>query len=701
MVAKGMSKVICSMVIAGAAISAPVFASTFNLEHEHVPNQLIVKFKNPHAEFVESRIAAMSAVPVRQFESGGARLIQFTEEASDRVLLQRAKQLAMMPGVEYVEANTILRAAEVIPNDTDFGMLYGMKNTGQDGGVAGADIKATQAWGISTGSRNVLVGVIDTGIDYTHPDLAANMWSNPGETGLDAAGKDKSTNGVDDDNNGYVDDFRGWDFVNNDNDPMDDNKHGTHCAGTIGAQGNDGVGVVGVNWQVSLVGLKFLSGSGSGTLEGAVQAIEYGNKIGVTLTSNSWGGGGFSQTMYDAIKGARDGGILFVAAAGNDSANNDSNPHYPSSYDLDNVIAVAATDNKDAITSFSCYGLTSVDLAAPGAQIHSTIPGNQYAKLSGTSMATPHVSGVAALVKAVHPNATYAEIRDRILNGTDAVPALASKVSSGGRLNAYNALEVDTVAPAAPGEADVVSATRDSVSLSWQGSGDDGTDGVAKSYDVRYAETPIDSAADWAAANRAAVAVSVSAGNVVSATISGLPLNYEGYLAVQARDNVGNTSDISASVAFAVRKVTVVLQNDGSSIDGFSVEGTWAVEEVGGLKGFSDSPAGTYKENANVSMTSGVLSIPNSSAMLMIGMKYTFEAGYDFGHVEISVDQGATWLSLDKVTSASAGVVNKTYDLADKLNGKTEFMLRFRVTSDYSVNQDGWFIDSLAVLAAQ
>ena len=219
--------------------------------------------------------------------------------------------------------------------------------------------------------------------------------------GLDADGNDKQTNGIDDDGNGYVDDFRGWDFINGDNDPMDDHSHGTHCAGTIGAVGNNGVGVVGVNWEVSLVGLKVFTGGGSTTTEALTEAIQYATTIGVDLTSNSWGGGAESEVLRTAIEDADKAGILFVAAAGNSSSDNDRFPHYPSSYDVDNIIAVASTDTNDQLSSFSSYGKESVDVAAPGTQIYSTIPNDGYGYKSGTSMATPHVAGLVALVKSV------------------------------------------------------------------------------------------------------------------------------------------------------------------------------------------------------------------------------------------------------------------------------------------------------------
>lgn len=324
------------------------------------------------------------------------------------------------PGLILAASPDYEVSVSATPNDPNFGSLYGMNK-----------IEAPAAWDISTGSSSVLVGVIDTGVDVNHPDLQANIWTNSGEI---------PGNNIDDDNNGFVDDVHGYDFHNNDGDPTDDNGHGTHCAGTIGGVGNNGTGVVGVNWNVKIAGLKFLSGSGSGYLSNAVRAINYATMMGFDMTSNSWGGGGFSQVMYDAIKEARDAGILFVAAAGNSGLNADIFPMYPAAYDLDNIISVAATDSNDNLAYFSNYGAISVDLAAPGVNIYSTYKNGSYATLSGTSMATPHVSGVAALVLATHPGYGPSELKDAILNNADYIEDLDGLVLTAGRLNAYRSV---------------------------------------------------------------------------------------------------------------------------------------------------------------------------------------------------------------------------------------------------------------------
>ncbi|MBN2474057.1 MAG: S8 family serine peptidase [Pirellulales bacterium] len=333
----------------------------------------------------------------------------------------------------------VVQKLQATPDDPQYERLWGLENAGQTGGTAGADIEAEAAWDISTGAGSIVVGVIDTGVDYTHPDLAANIWTNPGEI---------AGNGFDDDGNGFVDDVHGYDFVNNDGDPMDDHNHGTHVAGTIAAEGNNGSGIVGVNWSSSIMGLKFLSASGSGYTSDAVRAVNYATMmrtqygVNVRLTNNSWGGGGYSSALAAAIAAGGDAGMLFVAAAGNDGANNDLSPHYPSDYELPNVLSVAASDDADNLAWFSNYGVSTVHLAAPGVSIYSTITGGGYASYSGTSMATPHVSGVAALAWSVTPTATVAEIRGAILQGTDVLASLSGTTTTGGRLNAYHTLQL-------------------------------------------------------------------------------------------------------------------------------------------------------------------------------------------------------------------------------------------------------------------
>lgn len=380
----------------------------------------------------------------------GQLLLEATE-ASDQVLAFLSSQHFVAAFEPDLPISLAAVSADATPNDPRFGDLYGLHNIGQSGGTADADIDAPEAWQVSTGSRDIIVGVVDTGIDYTHPDLAANIWVNPGEI---------AGNGIDDDGNGFVDDVHGYDFVNGDGDPFDDNGHGTHCAGTIGGVGNNGLGVAGVNWEVSLMGLKFLDAAGSGSTSDAIQAINYATMMrtqygqNVRVTSNSWGGSGSSSAMQAAIEASAAADILFVAAAGNDGSDNDANPQYPASYISEAVVSVAATDRNDTLAGFSNYGVVSVDLAAPGAGIVSTIPGGGYASYSGTSMATPHVAGVAALALAVDPTLSVADLKAALLSTVDGVAGLAGKVLTGGRLNAGTlvaSLSSEPTVPAAPG----------------------------------------------------------------------------------------------------------------------------------------------------------------------------------------------------------------------------------------------------------
>lgn len=357
---------------------------------------------------------------------------------------------AKLPEVEYAEPNFEIQvdplAADSIrsrfvssdtwsgPNDPLLSEQWGLINTGQREGKAGADVSAGYAWEKSHGSRKVVVAVLDSGVDYTHEDLAANIWHRPADMEMYF---DKEL--------GFVDDYNGFSAVDRSRDPMDENGHGTHCAGIIGAEGDNAKGVAGVNWEVEIMPLKFMGRGGFGTTKDAVEAINYvidRKKAGVNVRviSASWGSRQKSKALEDVIRKAGDNDILFVAAAGNDSMDADKTPHYPSNYKLPNVIAVAALDRKDQLAGFSNYGATSVHIAAPGREILSTWLDGAYEEHSGTSMATPFVAGVAGLVLSVEPNLSVKELRERILGTVDKTDALKGKVSTGGRLNAARAV---------------------------------------------------------------------------------------------------------------------------------------------------------------------------------------------------------------------------------------------------------------------
>ncbi len=441
----------------------PTFAQSSQalpLSSEYVPGELIVKFKTttPAENELVSKYQLRSARKVlrelERAEKHQDRIQVFRNKGLDKLFVASTEQeklpellqkLKNDPEVEYAEPNFILRTSQ-LPNDPLFVNLWGLHNSGQTGGTTDADIDAPEAWDTPYGS-SMTVGIIDTGIDYNHEDLRANMWTNSPE----AAGQP----GVDDDGNGFIDDVYGYDFINNDPDPMDDHGHGTHVAGTIAAVGENGVGVAGINYHGKVAALKFLSGSGSGTTDGAIRAIQYATMMGFKITNNSWGGGSFSQSLYNAISAANDAGNLFVAAAGNNGRNTDTTPSYPASYNLPNIISVAATDKYDNLASFSNFGTSSVDLGAPGVSIFSTVPKGScgscdpsgYRVMSGTSMASPHAAGAAAYLWGVSNSLSYLQIKDKLLTSSDPTAALSGKTLSGKRLNLKNTMPTPVPTP--------------------------------------------------------------------------------------------------------------------------------------------------------------------------------------------------------------------------------------------------------------
>ncbi len=418
------------------ALAAPLAAQATPERPKWVPGEVIVKFKE-----------GVGPAQIQQFHSAYnlKTLRRYKLVAAEHLKLPKGwtveRALATLGNLGIIDSISpnYYRYIDAIPNDSQFDQLWGMHNTGQTGGTPDVDIDAPEAWDITTGDANVVVAVIDSGMQLDHPDLAGNLYVNPGEI---------PGNGIDDDGNGYVDDVHGWDFVANDNDPGPAGGgcggHGTHTAGTIGAVGNDGLGVAGVNWNVQIMPLRafkpilviFCGGDDAALMA----SVEYHTMMGVRVSSNSWGGTGYNGAMEALIRASKS---VFVAAAGNDGRNNDSTPQYPASYDVDGIIAVAANDHNGALASFSNYG-ASVDVSAPGVGILSTLPTDSWGAFDGTSMATPHVAGIAALLLSVDPNLTVNEMKWDILNGIDAggLPVL-----TGGRANAYKALQNALTAP--------------------------------------------------------------------------------------------------------------------------------------------------------------------------------------------------------------------------------------------------------------
>ena len=416
---------------------------------DHNDAEVLVRFKPGVSEERMEEIAASLNDRVED-EIESVEGLTAIDDLDDRQAEQVAEEYASLPEVEYAEPNFRIEledprgidysrsfsqpSAAAGPNDPLLGEQWGLVNTGQRNGRAEADISAVAAWEKTQGSKKVVVAVLDSGVDYTHPDLAGNMWHRPDDMEMYV-----------DEQLGVMDDSEGFSAVESERDPMDENGHGTHCAGIVGAEGDNNLGIVGVNWHVEIMPLKFMGRGGFGSTKDAIEAINYviarkKDGVNVRVISASWGSTARSKALEDVIRKAGEADILFIAAAGNDGANADKRPHFPSGYNLPNVLAVAALDRRDELASFSNYGAKGVHVAAPGKEILSTWLGGGYEEHSGTSMATPFVAGVAGLVLSVEPNLSVKELRERLINSVDKLDSLKGKVSSGGRVNAARAV---------------------------------------------------------------------------------------------------------------------------------------------------------------------------------------------------------------------------------------------------------------------
>jgi subtilisin family serine protease len=578
-------------------------------------------------------------------------------------------------GIRYAEPDFVLSNEDVTPDDPSYGSQWSLPIIG-----------APTAWQTTTGSADVVVGVVDSGVDYTHPDLASQMWTNPGEI---------PGNGIDDDLDGYVDDVHGADCRDNDGDPMDDNGHGTHVAGTIGATGNNGVGITGVAWNVSLMALRFLGSSGTGLVSDAIECIDFGIAHGVDLTNNSYGDSVYSQALFDAIARTRTAGQLFVASAGNLAADTDSGRlNYPSSYDLDNVVAVAASNQSDGLWFASNRGPMTVDLAAPGENILSTVPGGGYELKSGTSMAAPHVAGAAALVLTEFPSATYRQLEDRLLGSVDRSAAFAATVGSGGRLNVARAIEDDVTPPTSP-TLFVNGRTATSIEVAWTAPGDDAASGgPASSYELLYA--PAGSSA-WA---QAPAPTPMSPGSTQSGAILGLRPGRSYDISLTASDNVGNTAT-STTTAATTAGVEIFYDDLEHGSTGWSIDAPWSIaaeHPASPTHSWADSPGLPYANALDRSIRSPSFSLAGAvDPKLSFWQRFNLQKAADFGSVLVSTDGGTSWTQLAQFTGAQS-LSPAVLDLA-AFAGAPDVKIRFRLTSDASFGFDGWYVDDVLVTA--
>lgn len=508
----------------------------------YVPDEVIIKFSAGTTRDDEAALLArMGGTIIRRFQSTRAVQVRLSGRPVRNVIEDLGKNSLLA----YVEPNYIVQL-DGIPDDPDFALQWGLENTGQAGGIPGADISGPFAWDVATAAETIVVAIVDSGVDYNHPDLAPNIFSNPGEI---------PANGLDDDGNGYIDDVRGWNFFSDNNEVRDLHGHGTAIAGIIGAVGDNGAGVAGICWSVQMMPVKWCAYH-SGNLGDAIAAIEYAALMNVDVMNLSWGFDTITppQSIVDACTFASDRGILLVCAAGNHGHDLAVYPHFPGCLPLPLIVNAAASNQQDFKSSFSNYGRAWADLAAPGCGIYSTLPQGRYGLFgeagpyipgTGTSFAAPFVAGALALVKATYPSLTPAQVKVRLLNGVDVIPALTNVTRTGGRLNLRAALQdLDTTPPGPVHDLQIQEVSHDWVILTWTAAGDDGDVGQAADYLVRCSISPIDAYEFDALPAPSGQYLVTPADKTFSLRIDGLQCATRYFFAIKAVDDAENQSEV-------------------------------------------------------------------------------------------------------------------------------------------------------------
>ena len=582
------------------------------------------------------------------------------------------------------------------PNDLD-SRQWALTNTGQTGGTVGADISAQYAWGVTVGKRQngPIIALVDSGIDYNHPDLRNNMWVNPFET----PGDNK-----DNDNNGIVDDVHGACFHPHTGDPMDDNKHGTHVAGIIAAEANNGQGVAGVMWEGQLMALKFLDANGRGKISEAIEAILYATSKNARITTQAWGSTVHNQALYEVLKASP---ALHVIAAGNDRQDNDTFPIYPGNFNLPNCVTVAASTHDGKLSPFSNRGHNTVHLAAPGLEIWNTTLNGGYASMGGTAAAVGHVAGVAGLIVSKYPEVTNDQLRTRILSGVVALPTTEQdRVATGGIVNAYRSLEEDHLAPQPPMGLRLESLNNRGFKVGWLAQAEDGcAGGPATRYELRYSTQPMEEPGGIKFEDGSNAGVVLprpgQPGSRQNATVTLSPSGRQRRLNVLmvAVDNVGNRSNFARAIA-DIPGVPVAYEADfENGSPGWVAEGSWGMVPCQGRgKVWTDSPDGSYQDGRNDSLTSPWFSLKGwKECRLNFESYHEIEKDHDFCKLEIRQKDGS-WSELASYDGHSDWAARE-YDLSG-YSGKT-VQVRFRLQTDDSRTSDGIYIDNFVVTGRQ
>jgi len=526
--------------IALTALSIALLASAAHAATGSAPGVVLVRWRGTVRAAERAAVqAGLGATHLRDYAAIGVEKLALSSLSVEEAVLR----LAQDPRVEFVEPDYLVGLTRT-PDDPRFAEQWALHNTGQTGGVAGADARAVRGWDLATDASAVVVGVVDTGADLTHPDLVPNLWANPGEV---------PGNGVDDDANGYIDDVHGYDFLNGDGDPSDDNGHGSHVAGIIAARGDDALGVTGIAWRGRVMVLKFLGSGGNGPTSAAIEAMLYAARMGARVVNHSWGGGPYSQALVAAFAACGDAGVVSVVAAGNLGVDLEVQPVYPASFDDPSMITVAATDAADGLAAFSNRGAVSVDVAAPGVQILSLAPGAQYQWLSGTSMASPLVAGAVALLIAHEPTLDPVSVRQRLIRSVWPLPSLQGRTVSGGRLDLVRLLATpEDEAPSAITDLRIERVGSHGAWITWTAPGDDGVVGRADRYLLRLATGTVGSVAFESMTPVPAPEPSV-AGTQERVRIGGLDPEQGYWVALRAMDDHGNGSPTIATLAFTTQ----------------------------------------------------------------------------------------------------------------------------------------------------